>query len=549
MTESLLEVRNLSVSFHADRQLLPVVQNLNLRIQPGETLALVGESGSGKSVTGLSIMQLLPKSAVISPASSILLQGKDLLTCPEIEMRKIRGRRIGLVFQEAITAFNPVLTIGAQILEVFSCHFRLTRRQKKSRAIHLLEEVGMPDPEQYLSAYPHELSGGLKQRAIIAMALAGEPDLLIADEPTTALDVTLQATVIHLLQELQQKRGMGMLFITHDLGLVYQIASQVVVLLKGEAVEMADAKTFFAQPSHPYSKKLFAAVPNWDAVVQRPRKAETKPLLSIENLKVYYPIRKGLFRRVVGCVKAVDGVSFTLNEGQTLALVGESGSGKTTTGMAILRLAPITAGHIQFHGHDLREISSTQLREDRKDFQVVFQDPYSSMNPRMLVRDILAEGMLAQKLYRSHEQCLRRITELLLYVGLPPEAQMRYPHEFSGGQRQRICIARALAIHPRLLICDEPTSALDVSAQMQVLKLLLKLQQDLNLSYLLITHNLGVVAHMADFVAVMYHGEIVEAGPTFDILNNPQQAYTKNLIAAVPQIPKSYTSHHKEELV
>lgn len=539
MSDILLEVKKLSVSFKTQQGLVPVVKDLDMRINYGETLALVGESGSGKTVTALAIMQLLPKSALILPSSTILLDNHDLLTYPEIAMRKIRGRRIGLVFQEAITAFNPVLTIGEQIFEVLQCHFHLTRKEKYQRAIKLLAEVGMPDPQASLESYPHELSGGLKQRAIIAMALAGEPDLLIADEPTTALDVTLQATVLRLLQDIQRKRAMGMLFITHDLGVVYQIASHVMVLYKGEVVESEEAKKFFTSPSHPYSRRLFAAVPNWDQVAPEPRDKVAKPLLQVENLKVHYPIRKGIFRRTVGFVKAVDGISFAINEGQTLALVGESGSGKTTTGMAVLRLAPITAGHILFHGHELTNISASELLHDRKEFQVVFQDPYSSMNPRMLVRDILSEGMLAQKICRNYKECEPRINELLLYVGLNPDAQNRYPHEFSGGQRQRICIARALAIQPRLLICDEPTSALDVSAQMQVLQLLLKLQEEMNLSYLLITHNLGVVAYMAHFVAVMYHGEIVEQGSAFEILHNPQHEYTKRLIEAVPRIPKT----------
>lgn len=535
MTNPLLQVINLDVIIKTKEANLPVLKNINFEVQQSQTVALVGESGSGKSLTALAIMQLLPPVATIQPTSTILLNNDDLLTYSEIKMRKVRGRKIGMIFQEASTALNPVLTLQQQIEEVLSCHFDLKPSQKRERAIELLTEVGFPESKYYLNTYPHQLSGGLKQRAMIAMALAGEPDLLIADEPTTALDVTLQAQILDLLKNLQQKRNMSLIFITHDLGIVYQIAQRVVVLYKGEIVESQDAAQFFASPQHPYSKKLFASIPGW---LQRPQQTyvdEEKSLLVVDDLKVYYPIRKGLFKRVVGYVKAVDGIAFKVKAGKTLALVGESGSGKTSTGMAILRLLPYVSGKVLFQNVNLATLSQRQLRRMRRDFQVVFQDPYASMNPRMLIGDIIAEGMEAQKIPRAIRNA--KIDELLEYVGLPQDARQRYPHEFSGGQRQRICIARALALEPKLLVCDEPTSALDVSAQMQVLQLLLKLQQELGLAYLLITHNFAVVSYMADDICVMYQGHIVEEGKTKDVLQNPQHPYTQQLLSAVPKVP------------
>lgn len=533
--ECLLQVIDLSVSVHYDQQELPILNAINFTVNKGETLAIVGESGSGKSFTALSIIQLLPPSATIHPSSTILLNGQDLLTFPEVKMRSVRGRQIGLVFQEAITALNPVLTIGNQLLEVINFHFRLKRKQAHFRAISLLEEVGIPNAEYYFHAYPHQLSGGLKQRAMIAIALAGEPILLIADEPTTALDVTLQAQIMALLKKLQQSRNMGLIFITHDLGVVYEMADQVVVLYKGEVVEAAPAKQFFKAPQHPYSQKLFASLPGWLQPPPREDTINNPILLDVKNLKVYFPIKKGIIKHTVGYIKAVDGVDFSLKQKQTLALVGESGSGKTTTGMAILKLVDITAGLINFEGINLADIEGERLRHLRKDLQVVFQDPYGSMNPRMLIGDIISEGILAQKISVNIQE---RIDELLNYVGLDPDVKNRYPHEFSGGQRQRICIARALALQPKLLICDEPTSALDVSAQMQILKLLTKLQQEMGLSYVLITHNIAVVDYMADAVAVMHQGKIVELGLVSEVLTHPKHPYTQKLLNAVPKVPK-----------
>ncbi len=536
MSSTLLNIINLSLNVHFNQQEIVLVKNINFLLNKGETLALVGESGSGKSLTALAIMQLLPSSIYILPTSTILLENKDLLTYSELQMRKIRGRKIAIIFQEALTAMNPVLTIGKQIVEVLDFHFKLSNKEKYSQAIERLVEVGIPNPQYYFHAYPHQLSGGLRQRAMIAIALAGEPDLLIADEPTTALDVTLQAQILDLLKKLQERRGMGLVFITHDLGVVYQIAEHVVVLYKGEVVESAPSKQFFKSPKHPYSHQLFASLPH-EYSRQRTGSLSDKKILQVEKLKVYYPIRKGLFKRTVGYIKAVDDVSLTIKKGQTLALVGESGSGKTTMGMAILRLTAVTSGNVFFEGIDLAHLNRQQLKNRRKDFQVVFQDPYASLNPRMLVGDIIAEGMHIQKL--SRQQRDEKIDVLLQYVGMSPTAKSRYPHEFSGGQRQRICIARALAVEPTFLICDEPTSALDVSAQLQVLKLLVKLQNDLGLSYLLITHNIAVVAYMADEVAVMYRGKIIERGQVSTVLNNPEHEYTKKLLAAVPKIPSS----------
>lgn len=452
-------------------------------------------------------------------------------------MREIRGAKIGMIFQEALVALNPVLTIAQQIKETLQQHTQLTKKQIYARTLELLQAVGIADVNHCAHAYPHQLSGGMRQRAMIAIALAANPILLIADEPTTALDVTLQAQVLKLLKDIQAKTGMSLLFISHDLAVVAQMADRVVVLQNGRAVEQATAVDFFTHPQHPYSKKLFAASPSLHVQAQHHLTNQTNTLLKVENLKVYFPIRSGIFRRTVGYIKAVDDISLTLAAGETLALIGESGSGKTTTGRAILQLIKPTAGQVAFENFQLTQISSKQLRHLRSEMQIIFQDPYASLDPRMLISDIIEEGMRIQKIGKTSKQRQARIDELLTLVGLDPNAKSRYPHEFSGGQRQRICIARALAVEPKLLICDEPTSALDVSIQMQILKLLRHLQQELGLSYLLITHNFGVVNYLAQRVAVMYQGKIIEHGPTNEILLNPQQNYTKQLLSVVPQIP------------
>lgn len=535
---ALLEIKNLTVGFYAKQGFLPAVKNINLNIQKGETLALVGESGGGKTITSLAIMQLLPVSAYVTQDSKILLQQQDLLNLSEIKMRKIRGRRIGMVFQEALIALNPVLTIGHQIEEVLRCHFSLKKSARQKKILSLLDEVGIQNPKQCAQSYPHQLSGGMRQRAMIAMALAGEPELLIADEPTTALDVTIQAQVLQLLKQLQQKRNMAMLFITHDLGIVAQMANHVAVIYQGEIIEQADVKTFFANPRHDYTKKLFAALPNIQKRLRPPVTfVSEKPLLNVNDLKTYFPIQKGIFKRVVGHIKAVDGVSFALYQGQTLALVGESGSGKTTVGKSILRLLKPTSGTVNYQDINLLELNSEKMRLLRRELQIVFQDPYSSMDPRMMIGDILEEGMISENI-GSKESRAARIDELLQLVGLAKESKFRYPHEFSGGQRQRICIARSLALDPKIIVCDEPTSALDVSTQMQILQLLEQLQIKFGIAYLLITHNFSVVSYLADEVAVMYQGRLVEQGKVEEILKNPQHVYTKKLLSAIPKIPE-----------
>ncbi len=537
MSEAILTISNLEISFSSKAEAAKAVDNISFSLQRGQTLALVGESGSGKSMTALAVMQLLPLGALLGQQSVIDLEGTDLLLQPETVLRKIRGRRVGMIFQEALTALNSVLTIGQQINEVLRCHFTYSKKQCRQRMLQYLEKVGINDPEHCAASYPHQLSGGMRQRAMIAMALSGEPDLLIADEPTTALDVTIQAQVLELLKTIQQETGMSLLFITHDLAIVRKMADYVVVMKKGKVVEEGEVNEFFANAQHAYTQQLFDAIPTWEMRGDRKLiNGNEKMLINVDGLKIHFPIKKGVFKRTVGHIKAVDGVSFTLKHGRTLALVGESGSGKTTTGRGILQLLKITAGHVHYEQQELNKLSSMKLRPLRQELQIIFQDPYSSMNPRMLVRDIIAEGMLAQRIKKNAAERQARIDELLHLVDLDIDCQWRYPHEFSGGQRQRICIARTLAMDPKFIICDEPTSALDVSVQMQILKLLMKLQDELGLSYLLITHNLGVVAYMADEVAVMYQGKIVEQGSAEQILHAPQHEYTQRLLASVPTI-------------
>ncbi|MDQ2993380.1 MAG: dipeptide ABC transporter ATP-binding protein [Pseudomonadota bacterium] len=545
MTEAILSVEQLKIGFKTRSGITPVVKGVNFRIGAGETLALVGESGSGKSLTALAIMQLLPPNAVIDVQSTVRLAQTDLLTQSEVAMRKVRGRRIGMIFQDAMAALNPVLTIGQQIEEVLHFHLQLPRRMRHARVLTLLDEVGIAEPESCAESYPHQLSGGMKQRAMIAMALACEPELLIADEPTTALDVTIQAQVLHLLRDLQAQRGMSMLFITHNLGIVYEMADTVAVMRQGEIVEHAQATAFFKQPQHEYSRALFSAVADWRIIT--PSDPPTcAPIVQVDDLKIHFPIRAGIFKRVVGYVKAVDGISFDLYPGRTLALIGESGSGKTTAGLGMLRLTNVTSGKILYEDHNIVNSSRRQLKSVRSDLQIIFQDPHSSMNPRMLIKDIIAEGMVAQCIGKTTVEREARVAELLMKVGLLPEHMYRYPHEFSGGQRQRICIARALALEPKLIVCDEPTSALDVSAQQRVLDLLQTIQRDTQIAYLLITHDFAVVAKMAHDIAVMYHGKIVEAGSVQQILSHPQHPYTQQLLAAVPRINHSHESLYED---
>ncbi|WP_198245460.1 ABC transporter ATP-binding protein [methane-oxidizing endosymbiont of Gigantopelta aegis] len=528
MAEPLLQVKNLSVSFQQDT----VVDAIDFDIYGGETFALVGESGSGKSITALSVLRLLPNNANIQ-ADSIALNGQNLLTIPEIEFCRWRGRRIGLIFQDPMSSLNPVMTIGAQIAEVIRLHFSLKPADIERRVLELLQQVEIPNPQRRMREYPHQLSGGQRQRVMIAIALAGRPELLIADEPTTALDVTIQAQVLALLKKIQQQTGMALWLISHDLALVSNMADRIAVMEKGVLVETATRAEFFKQPKHPYSRKLLAALPEMRHC-QDKTAMPSAPLLQVNDFKVWYPIRKGLFKRVVDHVRAVDGVSFSLQQGKTLALVGESGCGKTTLGKALLNLVPASGGQVWFDGIDLGQLSGEALRKKRAEIQMIFQDPFAAMNPRMLIADIIAEGLKALRPEINAEQRRQKVLQLLKQVELPASSAMRYPHEFSGGQRQRICIARALAVNPKLIICDEPTSALDVSVQAQILQLLKDLQQRQRLSYLFITHDLAVVGEIADEVAVMYQGKIVEMGPAKQVLMAPQHPYTQKLLKAVP---------------
>ncbi|MGB5734446.1 MAG: ABC transporter ATP-binding protein [Thiohalocapsa sp.] len=619
MTDVLLKVENLTTELGASERRpdgsgpVRVCDGVGFQIRAGETLALLGESGCGKSMTALSLMRLLPLSGRIR-SGSVWLDGADLLTLSERDMRRVRGGRMGMIFQEPQTSLNPVLTVGAQIAEAVRVHAGRPNHGVQHRVVELLRAVGIPDPERRATEYPHQLSGGMKQRIMVAMALAGDPQLLIADEPTTALDVTIQAQVLQLLKGLQRETGMAVLLITHDLGVVAETADRLAVMYAGQIVEQASVDAFFAAPAHPYSRKLMEAVPSADKraselavipgrvpaldrpfsgcrfaercfrVMDRCRSVEpvwyraatgakidhgvehrvrcllwadgipdyapaaataatpsgsgvqADALMDIAGLQVHFPIQRGLFKRTVGQVKAVDGVDLTLRRGQTLALVGESGCGKTTVGKGILQLERPTGGSVRYDGADLAHIGAGRMRRYRKDLQIIFQDPFASMNPRMLVGDIVGEGLQALGIVRGRAARQRRVAELLEQVGIGEQATARYPHEFSGGQRQRICIARALAVNPKVIICDEPTSALDVSVQAQILNLLKQLQQDLGLSYLFITHNISVVSYLAHEVAVMYLGRIVEYGSAAEVLDDPRHPYTKALLSAVPVV-------------
>ena len=546
MTTPLLELRQLRTAFDTPTGPVTAVDGVSLSVPAGETLVLLGESGCGKSVTALSILRLLPPAAR-QTGGEVWLDGLNLTALPERAMRAVRGRRIGMIFQEPMTSLNPVMRVGAQIAEVIARHRGGSRRTLRSRGVELLAATGMADPERRYDEYPHQLSGGLKQRAMIAMALACDPELLIADEPTTALDVTTQAQILDLLEQLQRERGMGLLLVTHDLGVAARMADRVAVMQAGRVVEQAARDAFFSAPEHPYSQALFAALPDFSrrgqalsgaASASAPRTATPAAddvLLHVRDLKVHFPIRRGLLQRAVGAVRAVDGVSLTLAAGRTLAVVGESGCGKTTLARAVVRLQDASGGQVQFDGAELTTLPARRLRPLRRQVQIVFQDPYGSLNPRLRVADIVREGLDALHI-GTPDWRDRRVAELLNRVGLPDSAGERFPHAFSGGQRQRISIARALAVQPRLLVCDEPTSALDLSIQAQILDLLRDLQAELGLAYLLITHNIGVVEYLADEVAVMYLGRVVEHGPVERVLKNPAHPYTRALLAAVPRV-------------
>nr|MBL8456603.1 ABC transporter ATP-binding protein [Zoogloeaceae bacterium] len=544
----LLEIDGLVTELGNGRDWVRAVAGVSLAVQRGETVCLVGESGSGKSVTALSVMGLLPRGRFRHPQGCIRLHAEradgtqeggealDLLGADAATLTRIRGARIGMIFQEPMTSLNPVMTVGEQLGEVLQLHRpELSDAARAARVVAALEEVRIPDAAQRAKEYPHRLSGGQRQRVMIAMALICEPALLIADEPTTALDVTVQAEILRLMRELQTRRGMGMLFITHDFGVVAQIADTVGVMQKGVLVECGPVAAVLHAPQHPYTRSLIAALPE-----HLPRGARTSgggdTLLALEDLAVHFPVRRGLLRRVVDHFRAVDGVSLEVRAGEVLALVGESGCGKTTLGRALLRLIEPTAGRVVLQGQDITRHSSRALRPLRRQMQVVFQDPGSSLNPRLPIVTTLVEPMRAHGIGRDDAERRARAAELLARVEMPPDSLWRYPHEFSGGQRQRLAIARALVLEPRFIVCDEVTSALDVSVQAGILKLLRRLVDEQRLGILFITHNIGVVAYLSDRVCVMQSGRVVEQGATDEVLQRPRHAYTQVLLAAVPRL-------------
>ena len=590
----LLQIDGLKTYFRSERGPVKAVDDVSLSLAPGETLGIVGESGSGKSVTALTILRLLPEASAQIQAGKIVFLGRDLVKLPKKEIQKVRGRMISMIFQEPGTSLNPVFTVAQQVGEAIKLGGEKSKARVREKTIRLLQEVGIRDPERIMGSYPHQVSGGQKQRVMIAIALSCDPKILIADEPTTALDVTVQAQILDLLRKLRDERQMSILFISHDLGVISEIADHVAVMYRGKVVETGKVLDIFRTPKHPYTRGLLACRPRLagnsrrlltvadfmevrkdgdsieivEKVVPASRLAEiqlrgrgrllspraelaalgievkdqnaafvpddAKPLLRVENMFVHFPINKGVFRRKVGEVKAVDGISFNVYKGQTLGLVGESGCGKTTTGRAILRLAPITSGKVEFEGRDFLSLRGSELRAARRRIQVVFQDPYSSLNPRLTVEAALIGPMSAHGLGKNHAERRDRAAATLVECGLLTEHLGRYPHEFSGGQRQRICIARALAVEPDFLICDESVSALDVSVQAQVLNLLKDLQDQRGLTYIFISHDLGVVKFMSDMMAVMNAGKIVEFGPSDAIYQSPANEYTRKLIAAIP---------------
>ncbi|MET0485666.1 MAG: ABC transporter ATP-binding protein [Candidatus Rokuibacteriota bacterium] len=524
----LLSVRDLSVSFVVEGGEVEAVRHISFDIERGESVALVGESGSGKSVTALSVMQLLPYPKARHPSGHILLHEQELVGASEATMRQVRGNRIAMIFQEPMTSLNPLHTIDKQVNEVLRVHKGLSRAAARARTLELLRLVGLPEAERRLDAYPHQLSGGQRQRVMIAMALANEPDLLIADEPTTALDVTIQAQILTLLKDLQTRFDMALLLITHDLAVVRRMAERVYVMSRGEIVEAGATRRIFAAPTHSYTQHLLAAEPR---PMPRTARADSPIVLEAGDVRVWFPIRRGVLRRTVGHIKAVDGVSLTVREGQTVGVVGESGSGKTTLGMALLRLQPCE-GWIRVAGHELQGLSARALRPLRREMQVVFQDPYGALSPRMSIAQIVGEGLGVHGIGATPAKRRTFIDQALREVGIDPALRDRYPHEFSGGQRQRIAIARAMILKPKLVVLDEPTSALDMSVQAQVVDLLRELQARHRLAYVFISHDLKVIRAVSDEILVMREGRVVEQGPTERIFEQPAQAYTRALMAA-----------------
>jgi microcin C transport system ATP-binding protein len=516
------------VAFHQGSRATLAVDRVSFAINKGETLALVGESGSGKSVTALSVMKLLPYPTAHHPSGSIRFKGQELLPLSENEMRHVRGNDITVIFQEPMTSLNPLHTIEKQIGEILLLHQGITGAAARARILDLLTQVGIPEPQTRLGSYPHQLSGGQRQRIMIAMALANEPDLLIADEPTTALDVTVQAQILLLLKEMQRRMGMAMLFITHDLGIVRKLADRLCVMKEGKIVERGAVEEVFNKPEHPYTRALLAAEPRPDPAPVRP---EAPIVIETKDLKVWFPIKRGVLRKVVGHIKAVDGVDIAVRQGETLGIVGESGSGKTTLGLAILRLIS-SQGTIAFLGQDIMGLKFREMRPIRHHMQIVFQDPYGSLSPRMSVSDVIEEGLWVHHPKLTAAQREERVVRALRDVGLDPATRFRYPHEFSGGQRQRIAVARAIVLEPTFVVLDEPTSALDMLIQAQIVDLLRDLQKRLNLTYLFISHDLRVVAALASNLIVMRHGKVVEGGPAVDLFAHPKSDYTRELFAA-----------------
>ncbi|MGM4983786.1 MULTISPECIES: ABC transporter ATP-binding protein [Rhizobium] len=554
--QPVLSVSNLTTSFLVDGQWRQVVKNISFDVMPGETVAIVGESGSGKSVTSLSIMRLLARGSS-RIEGSVRLNGRDILTLPEREMRRVRGKDIAMIFQEPMTSLNPIFTIGRQISEALTCHGDISKAEARAETIRLLEKVRIPNAISRFDEYPHQFSGGMRQRVMIAMALASRPKLLIADEPTTALDVTIQGQILDLIKVLQEEEGMSVLFITHDMGVVAEISDRTIVMYRGEAVETGKTDDIFHRGQHPYTRALLSAVPRLGSMkdqaqplrfpivdISTGERSEPKaladtvdrgktPVLEVKNLVTRFDLRGGLLGRPTGAIHAVENVSFDLAQGETLSLVGESGCGKSTTGRSIMRLINPKSGDVRLDGYDVMKLGALDLRRMRRSIQMIFQDPFASLNPRMTIGAAVAEPFIEHRL-GSRAEAREKAADLLERVGLKADMMGRYPHEFSGGQRQRICIARALALDPKVIVADESVSALDVSIKAQVCNLLMDLQQSLNLSYLFISHDMAVVERVSHRVAVMYLGEIVEIGPRASVFENPQHPYTRKLMAAVP---------------